>query len=176
MRAAKPKSSKILDIPIEENIPRVFVLFFQTAYAIEKYAEIELTRAGLSISKLVALQILQANGGTALPSTIAFWMLRERHNITTLVDRLTRDGLVTAERENKGDRRKINVTLTSKGRRALKRTRPVMKRIVDRIMATMNDSSAASLEKQLKVLRSNAQKGLDETARARYKSVVSPQA
>ena len=167
MAAIKPtKLSKIVDIHIEETIPRAFVLFLQTAYAVEKYAESELNKVGLSISKLMALQILETNGGTTNPSTIARWMLREKHNITTVVDRLSRDGLVRVRRGIKADRRLVKVTLTDKGRQALERARPVTRKIIEQIMASIDENLAASLEQQLKVLRLNAHQGMDRSSKS----------
>jgi DNA-binding MarR family transcriptional regulator len=166
MEEVKPyKPMQIVDVHIEKTIPRVFVLFLQTAYAVDKYAEIELTRAGLSISKLMALQIIAIQGGDAMPSTIAHWMLRERHNITTLVGRLSRDGLVRVKKTTRGDRRTASVILTYKGRQALKQVRPVTKKILTQIMANMDEKDAASLEQHLKILRLNAQQGLDSTTK-----------
>lgn len=95
------KATKIVEIGIQETLPRVFVLFLQTAHAVEKYTDKELYfKAGLSMPKLAVLQILKTNGGTMMPSTIAAWMLVEKHNMTTLIDRLRRDELVRVERNS----------------------------------------------------------------------------
>jgi len=98
------------------------------------------------------------------PSQIAEWGHTERHNITTLVDRLRQDGLVSAER-NSSDKRLVNVTLTDKGRESLNRAMPVAKEIVDQVMLSINEGDAALLEKHLRTLRQNAHNGLEGLAR-----------
>jgi DNA-binding MarR family transcriptional regulator len=157
------KQSKIFEIDIKETIPRVFVLFLQTAHAVEKYCDSELYfRAGLSMPKLAVLQILQNNGGTMMPSAIADLMLVARHNMTTLVDRLSKEGLVKVERGLYTDRRQVHVILTAKGRKALKTAAPVNQRIIKKVMADVDDNSATSLEQVLRILRLNAVDGLGQ--------------
>ena len=108
----------------------------------------------------MVLRILAANGGSMTPSKISEWTFRERHNITTLVDRLERDGLVRVERNNR-DKRFVNVSLTAKGRKVLKQAMPVAREIVDRVMSSISEGEAISLEKSLRVLRQNAHDGLE---------------
>ena len=156
------KPTKIIEIGIQETLPRVFVLFLQTAHAVEKYTDKELYfKAGLSMPKLAVLQILKTNGGTMMPSTIAAWMLVEKHNMTTLIDRLRRDELVRVERGTQADRRVAQVILTDKGRQTLKQASPVNQKIIQKIMANLDEDTAASLEKVLKILRINAVEGLN---------------
>ena len=71
-----------------------------------------------------SLNALAVNGGSMRQSEIAEWTYRERHNITTLVDRLKSDGLVKTNRNSK-DRRVITVTLTDKGQHVLNEVTPV---------------------------------------------------
>jgi len=98
------------------------------------------------------------------PSEIAEWTFRERHNITTLVDRLKRDGLVRVERNMK-DKRFLSVTLTAKGRKVLKQAMPVAREIVDQVMSSISEGDAVPLEKSLRVLRQNAHDGLEYFAK-----------
>lgn len=146
----------------KDSTLRTFILFIQTADAVKKYTDALLYKVGLSTIKLIVLRVLAANGGTMTPSTIAHWTLRERHNITTLVDRMKRDGLVKARR-NRMDRRSINITLTAKGRKLLDEHTPLSRSIVDQIMSSISEDDAALLEKLLAVLRQNAETGLNKT-------------
>jgi DNA-binding MarR family transcriptional regulator len=79
----------------------------------------------------------------------------EQHNMTTLVERLKRDGLVTAERDNR-DKRFVNVTLTDKGREVVSQATPVARDIVNQVMSSICEGDAALTEKLLRVLRQNA--------------------
>ena len=155
------RARKLIDIDHPDTILRTFILFVQTADAVLKYADAHFYRkARLSIIKHVVLQILATNGGTMTPSQIAEWTFRERHNITALVDRLKRDGLVRTERRNR-DKRFVDVTLTAKGRKVLKQTTREAREIVNRLMLSISEGDAVRLEKSLRVLRHNAHDGLE---------------
>ncbi|GAH46431.1 unnamed protein product, partial [marine sediment metagenome] len=110
------------------------------------------------------LQALAINGGRMTPSKIAEWTFKERHNITTLVERLKREGLVKAERSNK-DKRFVNVILTAKGRRVLKQATPVAREIIDQVMLSISQGDAVLLEKSLRVLRQNAHSSIEQLAK-----------
>ncbi len=121
---------RLIDTHHDDIILRTFILFAQTAHAVMKYGDAHFYRKSrLSIIKFIVLQILATNDGVMTPSEIAMWTFRERHNITTLVDRLKRDGLVRVERNNR-DRRFVSVILTAKGWKVLKQAKPAARDIV----------------------------------------------
>jgi len=156
---------RLIDVGLDNIILGTFILFVQTADVVLKYADARFYReAHLSVIKYVVLQILAANGGTMTPSQIAEWTFRERHNITTLVGRLKREGLVKTDRKNR-DKRFINVTLTAKGRRVLKQIMPAANEIVNRVMLSIGEGDAGPLEKSLRTLRQNAHSGLENIAK-----------
>lgn len=160
------KGTRLIDVGHEDIVLRTFILFVQTAYTVLKYADAHFYRqTGLSVIKFIVLQALAINGGSMRPSEIAEWTYRERHNITTLVDRLKRDGLVRVER-NSSDKRFVSVTLTNKGRKARERATPVARAIVNQVMSSISQDDAALLEKWLRVLRQNAHYGLEHVATA----------
>ena len=156
---------KLIDVGHDDIILRTFILFVQTADTVLKYADTYFYRKShLSVIKFMALRILAANGGTMTPSEIAEWTFRERNNITTLINRLEQDGLVRAER-NKRDKRFINVTLTTKGLKLLKQTIPVATEIINKVMLSVSEGDAITLEKSLRVLRKNAHDSLEHLAK-----------
>lgn len=156
---------RLKDVDHEDRILRTFILFVQAADTTMKYANTHFYRKeGLSVIKFMVLQILATNGGTMTPSEIAEWTFRERHNITTLIDRLKRDGLVRVE-PNSSDKRSVNISLTTKGRKVLKQAMPVAKEIVNRVMLSISEGDAVPLEKSLRVLRKNAHDGLEHLAK-----------
>ena len=153
------------DVDHDDTILRTFILFVQTADAVLKYADAHLyKKAGLSVIKFMVLKILATNGGIMTPSKIAEWTLRERHNITTLVARLERDGFVGTKRNDR-DRRFVNITLTDKGREVLTQATPVARHIVNQVMLSIIEGDAVLLEKLLRILRQNAHHGLEHAAR-----------
>jgi DNA-binding MarR family transcriptional regulator len=156
---------RLIDVDHEDTILRSFILFVQTAYAILKYADAHLYRkARLSISKLIVMRALASNKEVMTPSEIATWTQTERHNITTLIERMKRDGLIRTER-NPRDRRFVNVSLTDKGREVLTQAMPVAREIVDQVMSSISEDDALLLEKSLRALRQNAHQGLEYVAK-----------
>ena len=154
-----------IDVAIDDIILRTFIMFVQAAHTVLKYADAHFYRkTGLSAIKFIVLKALAVNGGSMRPSEIAEWTYRERHNITTLVDRLKKDGLVRTSRNSK-DRRVMTVTLTDKGRHVLSEAIPISWEIVKEVMSSFSEDDAVLLEKQLRVLRQNAHSGLRDIAR-----------
>ncbi len=140
-------------------------MFVQTAHTVLKYADAYFYRkVGLSAIKFTVLDALAINGGSMRPSEIAEWTYSERHNITALVARLKRDGLVKTNRNSK-DRRVITVTLTDKGRHVLSESTPVSWEIIKEVMGSFSEDDAIVLEKQLRILRQNAHNGLRDIDR-----------
>ncbi len=152
--------NRLLNVDHEDAVLRTFILFVQTAQAVLKYTDAHLYRAArLSIVKLVVLRVLASHNGVMIPSEIAEWTQTERHNITTLIDRMKNEGLVTSER-NKKDKRSVNITLTEKGREVLMQAMPVAREIVDQVMSSITDHDTLLLEKLLRGLRQNTYNSL----------------
>ncbi len=150
------KAGILINVDRSDAVLKIFIVFTQTARAVLKYEDAHFYRETLlSPIKFIVLQALAANGDSMTPSKIAEWTRTERHNITTLVDRLKQDGLVRTERNNR-DRRSVNIILTDKGREVLSQTIPVAKEVVHQVMASIGEGDAVLLEKLLRVLRQNA--------------------
>jgi DNA-binding MarR family transcriptional regulator len=156
---------RLIDVNHDDTILRTFILFIQTARAVLKYTDADLYRkARLSTIKLIVLRALASNDGTMTPSEIAEWTQTERHNITTLINRMRQDGLVKAER-NSSNKRLVDITLTDKGREVLNRCMPMAKETVDQVMLSIDEGDAALLGKYLRTLRQNAHGGLGNVAK-----------
>ena len=153
------KDFELIEVKAEEPDSRAFLLFIQTADAVLKYSDAVLYKGGLSVIKQLVLQLLETNGGTLTPTQIARWTLREKHNITTLIQRMQREGLIKVE-PNLSDRRSIRVTLTDKGRAAIQNVLPLAMGIVRQVMSSVSNTSNQRLESSLKTLRKNAFEGL----------------
>ena len=163
--AITKKVHELKDVYHEDRILRSFILFVQAADTIMKFANTHLySKKRLSVIKVIVLRVLAANGGTMTPSQIAEWTFKERHNITTLINRMKRDGLVRVERNNR-DKRFFSVSLTAKGRKVLKQAMPVAREIVNRVMLSISEGDAVPLENSLRVLRQNAHDGLEQLAK-----------
>ena len=152
---------RLIEIDHEDTILSTFMLFVQTAQAVLKYIDASLYRkTRLSVSKLIVLKALASTSVGMMPSELARWTSTERHNITALVSRMKRDGLVTTER-NSNDKRLVNIKLTNKGREARNQAILVAKEIVDEMMLSIAEGDVALLKEKLRTLRQNAYHGLE---------------
>jgi DNA-binding MarR family transcriptional regulator len=79
------------------------------------------------------------------------------HNITTLVDRMKSDGLVTTKR-SKVDRRIVRTRLTDKGRPVLAQALPTTRKVVARLTASMNEQDLAASGRLLTIVKQNIYK------------------
>ena len=145
----------------KEDVQSVFILFIQTARAVMKYYDAYLYRkARLSIIKVATLTVLSANNGIMNPSEIARVTYTERHNITALVSRMSREGLVKTER-NPSDRRLVNVSITNKGREVLNQAISVVREIIAQVMTSISNDDVTALAKPLRIIRENVHPALD---------------
>ncbi|MBN2239054.1 MAG: MarR family transcriptional regulator [Dehalococcoidales bacterium] len=152
----------MINIELENPVYNAFMLFMQTANAVQKLSDSTLyKKCGLSTSKYAVLQILEVSNGTMTPSEIARWILRERHNVTTLVSRMKREGLVEVE-PSTTDRRSVNIILTEKGRKKLQEAKPVAQSIVEKVMGPMSERNTNSLMKLLAIIRKSSHEGMSE--------------
>jgi len=150
------------DIEHEDAITRTYILFEQTAHEVQKYSNAYFYRkARISAIKFITLKILASNGGTMTPTQISQWISRERHDVTTLVRRMRKEGLIRTS-HNKEDRRSKHIILTDKGREVLDLVTPVAKDIINQVMLSISKAGATSLEKSLGTLRQNAHYGIEE--------------
>ena len=159
-RCRECEMNRLINVDHEDAVLRTFILFVQTAQAVLKYTDAHLYRAvRLSIVKLGVLRALASHNGVMIPSEIAKWTQTKRHNITTLIDRMKKEGLVTSEQNNK-DKRSVNITLTENGREVLMQAMPVAREIVNQVMSSITDRDTLLLEKLLRGLRQNTYNSL----------------
>ena len=152
---------RLIDVEHRDIRVSTFLLFVQTAQSVLKYMDSYLYRKErLSVSKLIALQTLAKTSEGLTPSEIARWTCTERHNITTLVSRMKKEGLVTVERSSK-NKRLVNIKLTDKGREVYNHAIPVTKEIFNQVMLSITEDDAVVLKEKLISLSQNIFHGLE---------------
>jgi DNA-binding MarR family transcriptional regulator len=140
-----------------DPILKTFMLFIQAAREITKYCDTRFFQeSNLSTVKYIALKALAISGVTLTHADLAIWTNTERHNITTLVERMKAAGLVTTERSEE-DKRLSKVSLTDKGRDSFVQATKVARGLIDEVMSDIGKVEAFQLERLLSVLRKNAQ-------------------
>ena len=155
---------KMIRVSHEDPVFRSFMLFMQMAQAAYKYSDRRFYGVGVTTATFLALKGLIRKGGVMTHSELATWTNTEKHNITTLVNRMKRDGLVTSDYSTV-DRRVAHITVTEKGREVFDQVTPASWEIMGRVMQGIGLDKAAQLEKVLKVMKSNVEKELSHRER-----------
>ena len=141
------------EINHSDTVGRSLMLLIQTCRFVDKYMEAYFYRKiRFSFIKFMALKILSSKGGVMTPTEIAEWTQTERHNITTLIRRLMKDGFVVTEPDDL-DRRRTKVILTDKGREMLSKAIPVAQELIDQIMASLTEADAEKFNQITAVLQ-----------------------
>lgn len=140
----------------------LFISFIHTSRAVSKYFDTLLyKRLRLSIVKLAVLTVLDANGGVMTPSEIARVTYTERNNITTLVRRMNKEGLVRIQR-NPEDKRSLHVVLTDAGRSMFLQARPIPIEVYKYLYNSIPRDTLKALDMPMSIMRNNAVQGIRE--------------
>jgi DNA-binding MarR family transcriptional regulator len=114
--SSRSKSSGV-SIPVQD---RVFVALLQTADALSQEAEQLLKAAGLTGTQYNVLRILRGAEPEGLPCRgIGDRMISHDPDMTRLLDRMEKRGLITRERQT-DDRRVVKTRITPQALRLLK--------------------------------------------------------
>lgn len=105
-------------LPLEVE---VFLNLLRSADALSRAEAALLKSHGLGVAQYNALRILRGAGGAGLTcGEIGTRMIAKDPDVTRLLDRLSRQGLVTRARGER-DRRAVTASITARGRRLLAR-------------------------------------------------------
>src|SRR5437016_14265861 len=127
--------------------------FLETAEAVEARLEAAVNPLGLSLAKLAVLHFL-ADAKEPLPlSALAERQHCVRSNITQLVDRLEKDGLVR-RRPDPDDRRGVLAALTPAGEQAYAKGMRALVEAQQAIVRALSAGDAKSLKSALDALTS----------------------
>ncbi|MFC1944832.1 MarR family winged helix-turn-helix transcriptional regulator [Chloroflexota bacterium] len=120
----------IYPLPIPENpelSPMVgqhlpFVLLYQVRDAMAKAIENEVRRFGVSFMRAAVLLVVSSIVGPATPTEISRWLFREPHDVSVLVARMEKTGLVRRVKDMER-RNFIRVEITDKGEEVIQQLR-----------------------------------------------------
>ena len=128
---------------------------YYTSGCIKKRATEVLRRFGLTDVQLNLMMLLHHQGKNEglNQAQLSEMMLVNRANITSLIDRMERDGLV--KRTSCEDRRYNIVKLTRKGKNLLLKVEPLYAKEVRRIMSALDDSEQKRVIRMLEKVRGN---------------------
>lgn len=127
-------------------------LLVRTANCLTAFLQAPTAQEGLNESRYNVLNFLRrAPSGTCSQTELATHLLQSESNLSTLLDRMRADGLISRVR-SESDRRKTQVGLSVAGREALTRAEQARSRAATTILKILDNRSAASLCQNLERL------------------------
>lgn len=129
----------------------LWVLLEQTAFAIARARDMELNHYGLTPAQASVLYTLEINNGSATQGEISQFTMRQHHSVSTLINRMVKEGLVGKVKEPKGN--KFKIVITEKGRNLYYKTD---KSSIMMVFGALADEDRIDLAKHLKTLCDHA--------------------
>jgi len=124
-------------------------LISQLRHAIYKARTKELNKYNISYRQSSAMYVIKALGNGATPVKISRWLLRERHSVSELINRMEKQGLVRKSKDL--DRKNlVRVVLTEKGHEAHYQTTRLES--IHRIMSALSQEERQQLRASLEKL------------------------
>jgi DNA-binding MarR family transcriptional regulator len=125
----------------------LWVLLQRARSVATRVRNLELAQFNLNIEQMSILHSLLIRGGSASVSEIASNVVRQKNSVTTLVDRMSKAGLVRKERL-KGEK-KFLISLTSKGQDLLNR---VPKKSIGMLFANLKSKDKEQFVRYLEMV------------------------
>ena len=160
------------DVHIEsDDIIKTMVQFIQASREFLKYHDACLRqKAETSMIKFLALMILENKSGKTRPSELARLSQTKRHNITTLIRRMEKEGYINIRRKAH-NMRTFNVLLTEEGKAALAHGHEVGNKMVCRIMDSFSEDNLSSFSSQLSLIMNNTRSWFQALAKDRKRGI-----
>jgi MarR family 2-MHQ and catechol resistance regulon transcriptional repressor len=144
---------------------RLWKLFDHARFMIARSREMELAQYCLTPEQAHILDILNRSGGSTTINEIVELTMRQHHSISTLINRMTKQGLVT-KIKTPNDKRAFNVMITDKGRELFNK---MSTDSVKTIFACLSPEEKQELNSHLKKLVVRSYNLLGKEYRLRFK-------
>jgi DNA-binding MarR family transcriptional regulator len=153
--------------PVDTRAHEAVLSIFVTASLLGKEADRVLQAFGLTQAQFDILMLLryQTADGSADQTTLGRMLVVNRSNVTGLVDRMERDGLVTRVGDP-ADRRVKRVRMTATGARLLERAEQAYAARTREIVAGLTPANLATLCRHLEAVRTALREGAPPRGRA----------
>ena len=146
-------------VPFLNSDYNLYLLIYLTHAALFKARYNEIKGVGVTSMELALLTVVQGLGEPTTPTEISRWMMRKRPTISGLLNRMEKNGLIrrTGYQTN---RRSTKVSMTNKGREALKRASG--QDILNRIIGEMSEEEYKQLWALLEKLKCAADTAIEK--------------
>ena len=132
---------------------KLWVLLHQTRDAIQKTADKELRRFGLSPMEAALIFAVHSIGERATPAEISRWLFRESHSVSGLLDRMQKKGLVRRSKDL-DKKNLVRVSLTDKARQFYNAYAEM--KAIDTVLSCLSEEERDCLGASLEKLRDKA--------------------
>jgi DNA-binding MarR family transcriptional regulator len=148
-----PYSDKLGGAPHSKQALRLWLKLLSCSTVVEKRVRALLEeRFGSTLPRFELLAALERNPGGLTMTELSSSMMVSNGNVTGVVSRLIRDGMVSRE-TRVGDRRVASVRLTPKGRRTFTRMARIHEGWIEEMFSSLTDRQIGSLMTLLGELR-----------------------
>ncbi len=144
-----------VDFRFETPILNTWLLLHQTFDMILKVEEREFARIGITPQYNGVLMALKFKKGNVTIKDLANWLDKNSNSISTLIDRMQRDGYVERV-ESARDRREVHVVMTEKGKEMSEKADVLGWKIVNDILNGYPGEDLAVLSTHLANIRDRA--------------------
>ena len=134
---------------------QTWLLCHQTYDSVYRCEEVVFAREGLSTQQHAVLMAIKYIEGPVTVSELAHWLERNQNGISTLVDRMDKDGLVSRKRDLP-DRRSVRLVMTKKGKDILERATMSGWELIQEILSDLSDEDLRTLNGTLERMREKA--------------------
>ena len=141
-----------------ENSHDIWVLLDRTHFAVTRSRLLELAQFNLTKEQAQVLYVLRFFGGSATMTQIASFTLRQRHSVSTLINRMEKAGLVKKVKVSKD--KIFKVVMTKKGK---DRYEKVTRESIEMVFSSLSSGDKRKLTLYLNQLQKRASSllGLD---------------
>jgi DNA-binding MarR family transcriptional regulator len=129
-----------------------WILLRHTYYSIFKCEDDLSPKTGLTSKQVAVLMAIKQAPDPVTQTDVANWQDRDATSITSIIDRMSKDGLVKRLKDLK-DRRSVHLVITPKGEKILGQAREPTGQLMMDIMSCLTDKETQTLIKLLDKIR-----------------------
>lgn len=129
-----------------------YILIRHTYYSIAKCEDELYPQIGLTSQQLATLLAIKQAPDPVTQVDVASWLDRDAASITSIIDNMSKNGLVERKRDLK-DRRAVRLIITPKGEKVLEQAKePIVKEVMA-IMSCLSENETRTMINLLKRIR-----------------------
>jgi DNA-binding MarR family transcriptional regulator len=138
---------------IEDKEYDIWILLSRVYHLIAMLRKLELSKFDILPVQSYILFIIKALGDDPTPSRISEYVYQQRSSISDILNRMEKEGLIK-KTSNSGSKKRVIVTLTEKGEKALALSRN--REYLHKIMSSLTEEKKQQVESGLEILRDSA--------------------